>query len=349
MIERETASVTDRDLVEAGEAPLLRRLAAEFVGTLLLVAIGSGAAVVLTLRPLQALERLIEGAGGPEAVPPGQQSLFGELLGNTLGDVLGVALAFGLTLAVLIYALGGVSGAHFNPAVSVALALARRFSWKDVGPYVAVQMLGGIAGAFVIAGIYGENGVRFGDSEILLGATRLGEGIGNWQGVLAEAAIAFILVLAIMAIAVDPRAPKGWSGLVIGIALAAGILFTGAASGGSANFARTIGPLFVSWFPALSYDASVEWGDYWLYVVYLVGPLVGAAAAALLYESITGLEQAAPAPGPGAATPAPGGDTLLGGFGDPTDPRPGLTDPHAGPGGGDDTPNPPPGPYKGPR
>jgi glycerol uptake facilitator protein len=106
------------------------------------------------------------------------------------------------------------------------------------------------------------------------------------------------LVTAIMAIAVDPRAPKGWSGLIIGLSLAAGILVTASVTGGSANFARTLGPFVVS----MLFDAApnIPWGDL---LVYAAGPLIGGAAAALVYESVTGLEVVSPAPHPGAATP----------------------------------------------
>jgi glycerol uptake facilitator protein len=275
-----------------GEAPLARRLTAEFVGTLVFVAVGTGAATVLSLGPLKRLGRLSDLL----AAAPQQNRIFSELLGSTLADTLGVALAFATALAVLIYALGGVSGAHFNPAVTVALAVARRFSWGDVPLYVVVQCAGGIGGAFIVAGIYGQDGASLGGEDLLFGATVVASGVSQWQAILAEAFIAFILVTAIMAIAVDPRAPKGWSGLIIGLALAAGILVTAQATGGSANFARSLGPFVAS----LVYDVGdIPWGDL---IVYAAGPIIGAAAAALVYESVTGLERVAPAPGPGAAT-----------------------------------------------
>lgn len=332
MVEHETVRVTQ--VPEAGEAPLFRRLAAEFIGTMLLVAIGGGAAVVLTLGPLQGVQRLIEG----QMIPPEQTGLFSEFLANGFGDILGVALAFGLILAVLIYAFGGVSGGHFNPAVTFALGLARRFSWKDVPLYWVAQCAGAVLGALIIGGIYGDSAVTFEDTNILLGATTVSDSVTFWQALLSEAAIGFVLMTAIMAIAVDPRAPKGWSGLIIGLSLTAGILLTGAATGGSANFARSLGPFVASWIPGLYEAEGIPWSDLG---VYALGPLIGAAAAALLYESITGLERLAPAPGPGAATPA---NTLLGGV-DGVD-----GDVHGGPGGGDDSPNPgSAGPYKGPR
>jgi glycerol uptake facilitator protein len=300
--------VDERELalqVEAEEGPpLLRRLLAEFVGTLLLVAVGTGTATVLAAGPLLRLKELAA------TIPAAQQATFsqqfGALLANNLGDVFPVAFAFATVLAVIVYAFGGISGAHVNPAVTFSLAIVRRFRWVDVPAYWVAQILGGIAGAFIVAGIYGQNGASVGSTDILFGATRIAPNINDYQAILAEAFITFVLVIGIMAIAIDPRAPKGWSGLVIGLALGAGILITSAATGGSANFARSLGPFVAS----LVYNTkSIPWSD--LYV-YAVGPLIGGAAAALIYEGISGLETVSPAPRPGAATPLdPSGNELL--------------------------------------
>ncbi|MGH2746337.1 MAG: MIP/aquaporin family protein [Actinomycetota bacterium] len=281
---------------DTGEASLFRRLSAEFVGTLVFVGIGTGTATVLAVGPLTRLGDLSQFLGGA----PGEEAVFGNLLGNSLADLMPVAFAFATALAVLVYAFGGVSGAHFNPAVTFALAVARRFKWVEVVPYWVAQVLGGIAGAFVVAGIYQETGAFIGETDILFGATVVQENIDTYNAILAEAFIGFILMTAIMAVAIDPRAPKGWSGLIIGLGLGAGILVTGFATGGSANFARSLGPLVAS----LPYDVgNIPWGDL---VVYAAGPLLGATAAALIYETVTGLEGVAPAPQPGAATPPPG-------------------------------------------
>lgn len=285
---------TDVDIT--GEAPLFRRLAAEFFGTLIFVAVGTGAATVLALGPLQRLGNL---AGLPGIDAPEQQKLFGTLIGTggaTISELLPVAFAFAAALTVLVYALGGVSGAHFNPAVTFALAVVRRFRWKEVPLYWISQCLGAIGGAFVIAGIYGQEGAASKGTDILFGATRVAAGIKEPQAILAEALIAFVLVTAIMAVAIDPRAPKGWSGWVIGLALAGGILVTANATGGSANFARSLGPFMAS----LIYDVKIiPWSDL---LVYAAGPLIGGSAAALVYESVTGLERVTPGPQPGAAS-----------------------------------------------
>ncbi|MGH2806681.1 MAG: MIP/aquaporin family protein [Actinomycetota bacterium] len=275
------------------EPSLVRKLTAEFVGTLLFVAVGAGAAAAYLLGPLRAF-------GGLPAVvreQPQNEVTFRALLGNSGADLLPVALAFAAILAVLVYAFGGVSGGHFNPAVTFALALSNRFKWTRVLPYWLAQCLGGVAGAFVVAAMFRGGPGDVDGTDVLFGATTVGTGIEWPQALLAEAFIAFLLMTAIMAVAVDPRAPKGWSGLVIGLTLAGGILVTGPITGGSANFARSLGPFVAS----MVFGAdNVPWGDLaW----YAAGPIIGAAAAALVYESVTSLLRAAPpAPEPGAAT-----------------------------------------------
>ena len=280
------------------EAPLGRRLLAEFVGAALLVAIGAGAVTVFLLGPLRELAaRTADIAQGlnPEQVQQ-LDPVIQSLLRGGAGDLVPIALAFALVYAVIVYAFGGVSGGHFNPAVTFALAAVRRFSWNEVGPYWIAQIAGGVVGALLIAGVYGQDGAAFADTDILLGATTIAGNVSQWQALLAEALVAFVLVTAIMAVAVDPRSPKVVSGLVIGLAMGAGILMVGAATGASANFARSLGPLVAS----LLYETGdLPWGDLWIYAV---GPLVGAAAAAFMYESVAGLERVSPAPRPGAAT-----------------------------------------------
>lgn len=291
------------DVSITGEAPLGRRLWAEFFGTLVFVAVGTGAATILLLGPIRRLGLLAEIPGFTQ--DPQQAVLFGSLIGTgapTLAEILPLAFAFATVLTVLTYALGGTSGAHFNPAVSFGLAVVRRFPWREVPFYWVAQCLGAIGGAFVISGIYGKDGASVEGAPILFGATRVAANIELPQAILAEAFITFLLVTAIMAVAIDPRAPKGWSGLVIGLALGAGILVTATATGGSANFARSLGPFVTTWIGTLwlDYDvANIPWSDL---VVYAIGPIIGAAAAALVYESVTGLEVVAPAPKPGAAT-----------------------------------------------
>lgn len=235
------------------ETDLLRRLAAELVGTALLVLFGAGS-VVATLT-----------------VGKGQLSYAG------LGFI---ALAFAIVVALVVYGFGPVSGAHINPAVTVSLAATRRFPWAEVLPYVAAQLVGGFLGGLVIVAAFGTNAVDLG-----MGATTLGSGVPYWQGIVAEAVGTFILLFAVMGLAVDARAPLGWAGLMIGLAVAVEILLIGPLTGGSVNPARTFGP----YLTLTVFGGSVPWSQFGVYVA---GPLLGGLVAVLVYDLIA---QARPA------------------------------------------------------
>lgn len=228
-------------------AALPRRLLGEAVGTALLVFFGAGSVVAaLTLGD-------------------------GELDYAGLGMV---AITFGLAIAVAIYALGTTSGAHINPAVTIALATARRFPWRDAGPYVAAQLVGAVAAAALIVAVFGGEATDRG-----LGQTTIADGTSYLQAIVAEAIGTFLLLTAIMALAVDRRAAPGFAGLMIGLAVTAAILVIGPLTGGSLNPARTFGPLLVATIDG----GDTEWGDL---AAYVVGPVVGAVLAALAYDAI---------------------------------------------------------------
>jgi glycerol uptake facilitator protein len=227
-------------------ASLLRRLLAEFVGTGLLVLFGAGSVVAaLTING-------------------------GRLDYAGLGII---ALAFGLVVALAIYAVGTTSGAHINPAVTVALAAARRFSWAEVAPYVVAQLLGAFTGAMLIVEYVGSRATGLGS----VGLTALGPGVNGLQGIVAEALGTFLLVFTIMAVAVDERAPAGWAGFLIGLAVATEIMLIGPFTGGSVNPARSFGPYLVNQL----FGGSTPWSEFY---VYIVGPLVGGVAGALCYD-----------------------------------------------------------------
>jgi glycerol uptake facilitator protein len=230
--------------------PLTYRLLAELIGTTILCLFGIGAAVAVART----------GAGG--------------------AGLLVVALAHGLALAVAVYAFGSVSGGHFNPTVTLALAVRARFPWREVPAYLGAQLLGGTLGAGAVHLVHAGQGGTAG-----LGATVLGPGVNAGQGLLAEAFGAFLLVTAVYALAVAPAAPAGVHGFGIGLALAVQIMAIGPLTGGSVNFARTVGPDLVL---ALT-GGDVAWSQL---VVYLVGPIAGGVAAALLYEKVSGLTAA---------------------------------------------------------
>ena len=229
-------------------ASLPRRLLAEFVGTGLLVLFGAGSVVAAL------------------AMNGGRLAYAG------LGII---ALAFGLVVALVIYAVGTTSGAHINPAVTIGLAAARRFRWAEVAPYIAAQLLGAVVGALLIVAYVGSRATDFGS----VGLTALGAGVNGLQGIVAEALGTFLLVFTIMAVAVDKRAPSGWAGFLIGLAVATEIMLIGPFTGGSVNPARSFGPYLVNQV----FGGSTPWAEFY---VYIVGPLVGGVAGALCYEAL---------------------------------------------------------------
>lgn len=229
------------------EHALARRLAAELVGTAILVLFGAGSVVAA----LKLGEGKLDYAG--------------------LGMI---AFAFAFTVAVAIYTFGTTSGAHINPAVTVSLAAVRRFPWGEVPAYVGAQLAGASIGGLLIWAIFG------GDAQDLgLGQTTIADGTNYLQAIVAEVVGTFLLVTAIMALAVDKRAPGGWAGLMIGLAVAAAILLIGPLTGASLNPARTFGPLLVGTIGG----GDTEWGDL---PAYLIGTLAGGVLAAVAYDAI---------------------------------------------------------------
>jgi glycerol uptake facilitator protein len=192
-----------------------------------------------------------------------------------------VAISFALVVAVVIYMFGTTSGAHINPAVTFSLAVVRRFPWVEVVPYVVVQLAGALLGAVLINAIFGSHASDLNVS----GGTIVGAEFTKAQAAAAEALGTFLLVATIMALAVDRRAPAGFAGLVIGLAVACEIMVIGPISGGSVNPARTFGPYLATNI----FGGSTPWSGFW---IYWVGPLVGGALAALAYDLIAQPERA---------------------------------------------------------
>ncbi len=180
------------------------------------------------------------------------------------GNLVGVALAFGLTLLVLIYALGHICGAHFNPAITVALAATGHFPWRAVPAYLASQFGGALVAALALVAVYDEVGAS---------ATALAPGLDAWRGFLVEVLATALLALAVIGVATDRRAASTFGGLAIGLAVGAGILWAGPLTGASLNPARSLGPALV----------SGEYGDLWLA---LTAPFVGALLAMIGYEAL---------------------------------------------------------------
>jgi MIP family channel proteins len=215
---------------------LVRPLLAEAIGVFCLVFCGCGAIMVDAKT------------GGP-------------------GNV-GIALAFGIAITAMIYAVGHISGAHLNPAVSLAFGLSRHFSLARVGAYWIAQCVGAIAAAAVLRASLGDIAN--------VGAT-VPSG-SNGQAFLWETVLTFFLMFVIMAVATDVRAVGEAAAIAIGGTVALGSLAGGPVSGASMNPARSLGPALV----------SGTFGSLW---VYLLAPPLGAALGALAYQFIRGRQE----------------------------------------------------------
>jgi len=195
---------------------------------------------------------------------------------SSYGDYAVVGLVHVLVLFILVQSLAIACGAHFNPAVTAALAALGRIKPIDAAIYVAIQLAGGIAGALITMLLLGdlERAERAG-----YGAPALTDRIGGdvLLGMLAEGVGAFFLVFVIVGVAVHPAAAKDWAGLAFGAALGLAVMAFGPLTGGAFNPARALGPAV----------ASGEFGDAgtWL-LAFVVAPVAGGILAALAYVRI---------------------------------------------------------------
>lgn len=214
---------------------LLRRATAEGIGTFALVFAGCGA--------------IVTDARGDGSV-----------------GVVGIGLVFFLVLLAAIAALGHISGAHFNPGVSLSFFLTRHLPARDLGAYVAAQALGAIAAALLLLVIWPGHPAD-------LGATQPSIAIG--RALLVEGVLTALLMLVIMSVATDTRAVGAPAAVAIAAAVGLAAIAFGPLTGASLNTARSLGPAL----------ASGQWQDLWIYVV---GPLLGAPLGALAYEYVRG-------------------------------------------------------------
>lgn len=221
----------------------MKKYLAELIGTFVLTFLGCGTAVALSC-------------------------------GTDTASVVGTAIAFGLSVVAMAYTIGGVSGCHINPAISLGVFLSGRMSLKDCGCYMAAQIVGAILAAAALACV---TSTVAGDplaSSTLTGANACNFGVTN--GLIVEVFLTMIFVFVVLgATSKTNGATNNFAGLAIGLSLIlihlVGIKFTGT----SVNPARSIGPAIFEGGKALS--------DLW---VFIIGPLVGGALAALIWRAV---------------------------------------------------------------
>lgn len=220
----------------------MKRYVAEFIAAFILVFVGTAAIVADQQQAVVNLQ-------------------------STVGT-LGIALAFGLALFVAIAAVGRISGGYANPAVSLAFYIAKRLSLKDLGGYVAAQLLGGLVAAVVVKQIFSSEIV----ASVGSGAPALGDGTSLLQGGLIEVVLTFFLVFVIWGVAVDPKGPQILAPLAIGLTVTFNVIIGGSFTGASMNPARWFGPALIG------EKLDSNWP------VWVLGPIVGALIASTAYE-----------------------------------------------------------------
>ncbi len=210
-----------------------RKLAAEFIGTYILMFAGTGACVINAIT-------------------------------GSITHV-GIALIFGLVVMALIYTFGHISGAHFNPAVTIAFIVYRTISWRDGLLYIVMQVTGAIAASLTLFLMFGN-------------VSRLGATVpaGSWQqSFVLEVILTFILMIVIYGSALHTKAVHAFAGAAIGATVAVEAMFAGPISGASMNPARSLAPALVS--------GHLE--HLW---IYLTATVLGALLATFIFKYIKG-------------------------------------------------------------
>ena len=231
-----------------------KKLIAEFVGTMVLVVMGCGTAMLVGC----------DAASGA-----------GYLL---------TALAFGLSIVAMAYCVGNISGCHINPAVSLGVLISGGMKIGEFVGYVIAQCLGALAGAGILAGIFKLGGVE--DKTGGLGSNGLAGVNGSvWAGLIVEALLTCIFILTILGVTSKKAGHGSFGGLVIGLTLTFVHILGIGLTGTSVNPARSFGPALVALFGGNGEPMSQLW-------IFIVGPFVGAIVAAVLYKFLEGKKEA---------------------------------------------------------
>jgi aquaporin TIP len=225
--------------------PTTRALAAEGLGTFFFVTIGAGAIIA-------------------DAASGGR------------GGLVAIALAHGIALSVAVSIFGAISGGHFNPAVSLGLAIARKLAWDLVLPYWTAQLVGALLAGILLRIVFPAELA----TNVHVGAPALAAGYAATTATLLEAVLTFFLLLAVFGTAVSPSAPR-IAGFGIGLTVTADIFVGGPLTGAAMNPARHFGPAVASLF-------LDNWWVYW------VGPLAGGALCGVIYRFLFDVRPAEP-------------------------------------------------------
>ena len=240
---------------------LFKKALAECIGTMVLVIVGCGVAVATS------------SFGGTDSL----------VLINPSYEV-ATALAFGLAIVAMAYSIGNISGCHINPAVSLGFALSKKMSWKDFGVYVAAQVVGAFIGALILEAIFapyvdscglGANAIQ----PLLMEDNKTLTTASLFEGLLVEVVLTFIFVLAILGVT-SKKEYSNVAGIVIGLTLTLVHLLGIPLTGTSVNPARSIGPAIIALMNGVTEPAKELW-------IFIVGPFVGAALAALCYNFLS--------------------------------------------------------------
>ena len=231
----------------------MKKYLAEMIGTMVLVLMGCGTAVSLGCNPV----------------------------GADLSTVVGTAMAFGVSVIAMAYTIGGISGCHINPAITLGVFLSKRMSAKDALMYIVFQVIGGLLGAAILYALVTSAGTDFALAGAGLGSNDLQSGVSVAGGLIAEIVFTCVFVLVVLgATASDNESTGKFAGLAIGLSLILVHLVCIRYTGTSVNPARSFGPAL---FAQLAGGPATALSNLWIFIV---GPFVGAVLASCIWKVI---------------------------------------------------------------
>ena len=231
----------------------MKKYLAEMIGTMVLVLMGCGTAVSLGCNPV----------------------------GADLSTVVGTAMAFGLSVIAMAYTIGGISGCHINPAITLGVYLSKRMSGKDALMYIVFQVIGGLLGAAILYALVTSAGTDFALAGAGLGSNDLQSGVSVAGGLIAEIVFTCVFVLVVLgATASDNESTGKFAGLAIGLSLILVHLVCIRYTGTSVNPARSFGPAL---FAQLAGGPATALSNLWIFIV---GPFAGAVLASCIWKVI---------------------------------------------------------------